>query len=310
MTSSEHFVIDITSAGVNRADLLQLAGHYKPPHGVTAVLGLECSGIISAVPQGIVPPSDYEVGQPVVALLSGGGQSASAVVPKHLILPKPTSWTLIEAGGLMEAACTVWSNLTAIAHLKAGETVLIQGGSGGIGTFAIQYARALGATVIATARTKERAQQCAELGAHHVLTYSDYANSPEELPKIVQDLSNGLGADVILDVLGGQYLASHIDALAPDGRLIIIGLQRGATGNLNLAKLLAKRATIHGTTLRARPEHQKAEIVSSVHQEIWPLLESGAIKPVLHQTLPLDQQEKAHALLASGEVFGKIVLLP
>lgn len=307
MARSESFVIDVTSAGVNRADLLQRAGKYAPPSGVPDILGLEVSGHISAIPNA---NSQYQLGQEVVALLPGGGQQRHVAVPQYAILPMPTSWTLIEAGGLMEAACTTWSNLVAVAQLQPKETVLILGGSGGIGTFAIQFAKALGARVITMARTPERARRCAALGADHVIVYQEHANLPETLPKLISELSNGEGVNVVLDVLGGRFIDTHIDCLADDGRLVVIGLQKGSSGAVNLGKLLTKRGSLHGTTLRSRPAQQKASIVQGVYRDVWPLLETGAIKPVLHQALPLLSQEYAHSLLATGEVFGKLVLLP
>lgn len=300
-------LVRVAASGVNRADLLQIAGKYPPPAGATDILGLECSGLIESAHS---VESPFHLGQKVVALLDSGGYAEFAQVPFSLLLPMPRMWSLVQAGGLMEAACTTWSNLTDIGKLAPGETVLIHGGSGGVGTFAIQYAKALGATVIATARTSQRADRCSELGADHVIAYGEYEDFAAELPYIINDLTNRAGADVILDVLGGEYLNSHIASLAIGGRLITIGLQRGASGNTNLGALMAKRASIHGTTLRSRPLHEKAAIVRGVHLDIWPLLENHQIKPVLEASYPLEEFHTAHEHLASGEVFGKIVLVP
>lgn len=305
--TNSQVVLHIVAAGVNRADLLQAAGKYPPPPGASEVLGLECLGTVSSVGHFA---SRFSPGNSVVALLDCGGYGESVAVDESLVLPTPRGWDGPAGGGLMEAACTAWSNLVMVGGLAPGKTVLIQGGSGGVGTFAIQLAKALGAMVIATARTPERAARCRALGADHAFAYAEYENFPEALPGLISEVTDGRGADIILDVLGAQFLEPHIRSLATGGRLVTIGTQRGAQGQLNLGMLLTKRASVSGTTLRSRPLAEKAAIVREVHTHVWPLLESGTIKPVLHGTFSLTEAPAAHALLASGEVFGKLVLTP
>ncbi len=298
-------VIDVSFAGVNQADLLQARGQYPPPPGATSVLGLEVSGTVSDIGAGV---TGFSPGDPVVALLSSGGYGQQVAVDSSLVLPLPTALTLQQGAGVMEAACTTWNNLFQVAQLAPKETVLIHGASGGVGSFATQLASALGSTVIATARTPERANRCLALGASNALAYSQYPDFANELPSLIHELTQGKGVDVIFDVLGAQYLPAHIESLAQDGRLVTIGLQRGAKANINMGTLLAKRASIHGTTLRSRPLEQRAAIVESVYTHVWPLLESGVIAPVIHSVLPLHQALEAHQLLASGEVYGKVLL--
>lgn len=290
-------LIDISGAGVNRADVLQRKGSYPSPPGWPEWPGLECAGIIGALGEGV---RGFKVGDRVCALVGGGAYAEQIAAPADLVLPVPPTLTLVESAALMEAACTVWSNFE-VASVKAGETLLIHGGSGGIGTFAIQLGKALGLRVIVTAQGAERSKRCLDLGADVVIDYTS-----EDFVEACQD---GGGADVILDVVGGAYLERNLAALATGGRLVVIGLQRGAQAELDLRTLMTKRASIIGTTLRSRPHSERAAIVAEVGRVVWPLI-PAKVRPVIHATVPFDNAQAAHDLLASGEVFGKIVLVP
>jgi len=290
-------VIAVEGAGVNRADVLQRRGLYPSPAGWPEWPGLECSGTVTSVGAEV---TSLRIGDPVCALVGGGAYAEQVAVPADLVLPVPAGLTLIEAAGVMEGACTVWSNLAA-AHALAGQTLLIHGGSGGVGTFAIQMAKALGLRVITTARGPERVRRCLELGADVAIDYvsEDFVDAT---------LAMG-GADVILDVVGAAYLERNLAALATGGQLVVIGLQRGARAEIDMGVLLSKRASIIGTTLRSRPHAERAAIVAGVGREIWPLI-PHAIRPVIHSTVPFDEAQSAHDLLDSGEVFGKVILVP
>ena len=290
-------LIDVSGAGVNRADILQRKGSYPSPSGWPEWPGLECAGTVSALGTGV---KGFSVGDPVCALVGGGAYAEQIAVPFDLMLPVPAGLTLIESAGLMEAACTVWSNFDA-ARAFPGETVLIHGGSGGIGTFAIQFAKARGFKVIVTARGAERAGRCLELGADVAVDYTS-----EDFVEAAQ--AEG-GADLILDVVGAAYLERNLAALATGGRLVVIGLQRGAKAELNLGTLMTKRAAVIGTTLRARPHAERAAIVAGVGRDVWPLI-PDKVRPVIHGTVPFDDAQAAHDLMDSGEVFGKVVLVP
>jgi NADPH:quinone reductase len=290
-------LIDISGAGVNRADLLQRKGSYPSPSGWPEWPGLECAGIISAVGD---EARGFHVGDHVCALVGGGAYAEQIAVPADLVLPAPRALTLVESAALMEAACTVWSNFQA-AGLSPGETLVIHGGSGGIGTFAIQVAKALGVHVIATARGAERAQRCLDLGADVAVDYTS-----EDFVEAAQSVG---GADVILDTVGAAYLERNLAALSTGGRLVVIGLQRGAKAYLDLGTLMTKRARIIGTTLRARPHAERAAIVAGVGREVWPLI-PDKVRPVIYSTVPFDDAQAAHDLMESGEVFGKVVLVP
>lgn len=274
-------LVNVAATAVNRADLLQVQGNYPPPPGAPEYLGLECSG--TTVHDG-----------PVCALLAGGGYAEKVAVPEGQIFPIPRGIDLIDAAALPEVACTVWSNLTGVAHLRSGETVLIHGGASGIGTFAIQYAKALGAHVITTARA-EKHERLRELGADEAIDYR------------TDDFSR-VRADVILDIIGAAYLEKNLAALKPDGRLAVIGLQGGRRADLDLGLLLGKRITVAGTTLRARPVEQKAAIVSRVRQEVWPMIESGLIRPVVDTRMRVQDAAQAHERVASSVHIGKVVL--
>lgn len=296
-TGPGEVLIDIVGAGVNRADLLQRRGLYPSPPGWPGWPGLECSGVISAVGDDV---RGFHVGDHVCALVGGGAYAEQIAAPAELVLPAPGALTLVESAALMEAACTVWSNFEA-ARLIPGETLLVHGGSGGIGTFAIQVAKALGVRVIVTARGAERAERCLELGADVAVDYTT--------GDFVESAKAAGGADVILDVVGAAYLERNLAALATGGRLVVIGLQRGARAEVDLGTLMAKRAIIIGTTLRARPHAERAAIVAGVRREVWPLIPEK-VRPVIHGTVPFDDAQAAHDLMESGEVFGKIVLIP
>jgi putative PIG3 family NAD(P)H quinone oxidoreductase len=304
---SGEVLIDVTAAGVNRADLLQRAGNYPPPPGAPAWPGLEVSGVVAAVGAGVVRPDDggWAVGDPVVALLAGGGYAERVVVPVGQLLPAPPSVGLVDAAALPEAACTVWSNLVDVAGLAAGQSVLVQGGSGGIGSLAIQIAAALGARVFATAGSPERARRCESLGAE--LAVDHHA---DDVVGRVLNSTDGRGVDVVLDVLGAGGLQANLAMLATGGRLVVIGLQRGARAEIDLGTLLARRLTVAATALRSRPADEKAAIVAAVRAHVWPMVDDGRVRPVVHARLPLDQAAEAHRLMESGAAFGKILLVP
>lgn len=292
---SREVLIEVHAAGVNRADVLQREGRYAPPPGAPDWLGLEVAGVITAVGADV---TDWSVGDEVCALLPGGGYAQQVAVDAGLVLPRPTELSMVEAAGLVEAACTVWSNFVA-ADARAGERVLVHGGAGGVGHVAIQVGRALGLEVWATAGSDERVKWCEELGAHGINHRSQ---------DFVAALSTAGGADVVLDIMGAQYLERNIEALAAGGRLIIIGMQGGVRGQLNLAEVLAKQAHIMGTTLRPRPLAQRRAIVAGVLEHVWPLV-PRAVRPHIHATFPLEQAADAHRALESGDVFGKVVLI-
>jgi len=294
-------VLDVAAAGVNRADLLQRKGQYPPPAGISEVPGLECSGTVSAVGEDV---ADLRVGAQVCALLAGGAYAEKVVVPAGQVLPVPTGMDLVTAASLPEVACTVWSNVVLTAGLVAGETLLVHGGAGGIGTHAIQVAKALGARVAVTAGSAARLARCAELGADVLIDYS-----AQDFVEEVRAATDGRGADVILDNMGAKYLPRNVSALARNGRLVVIGMQGGIVGELNLAELLGKCGSVTATTLRHRPVEEKAAIVAEVATQLWPLLEAGTVRPIVHDVLPAERASEAHRLLEeSGEVFGKLLL--
>ena len=293
-------LIGIVAAGVNRADLLQRQGFYDPPPGSPPYPGLECSGRIVAVGDRV---TGWSVGQPVCALLGGGGYAELVAASAGQVLPAPDGLDPVAAAGLPEAACTVWSNVFMLAGLREGETLLVHGGSSGIGTFAIQLATAFGAKVAVTSGSTAKLDRCRQLGAEIAINYRD-----EDFVAAIKQATGGRGADVILDLMGASYLARNIDALAPAGRLAIIGLQGGRRAELDLSALMAKRAAILATGLRARPEPEKAAIVASVRKHVWPLVADGRIRPVVDRVLPITEAAQAHRVMEAGEHFGKIVL--
>lgn len=296
-------LIEVTAAGINRADLLQAAGLYPPPPGASPILGLEVSGAITAVGRDVV---DLHVGQQVCALLAGGGYAQYVAVPAGQVMPVPAGVTLPDAAALPEAACTVWSNLVMTANLTAGDVILVHGGASGIGTHAIQVARALGATVAATAGSATKLELCTDLGADIVISHRD-----EDFVERVRAATGGRGADVILDIMGASYLDRNIAALAPGGRLVIIGMQGGIKADLNIASLIGKRLQVIGTALRARPldgPGGKRAIVEAVVASVWPMIATGTVRPVIGARFPIEQAAEAHRVLAAGEIVGKILL--
>lgn len=294
-------LIDVAASAVNRADLLQRQGHYPPPAGAPAYPGLECSGVISATGPGV---ADLRPGDEVCALLSGGGYAERVAVPAGQVLPVPRGVTVEDAAALPEAACTVWSNVVDIARLRAGETLLVHGGGSGIGTFAIQLGVALGARVIATARSAKH-DALKLLGADTTIDYT-----AADFVAETKAVTGGRGADVILDIIGAAYLFRNIAVLAPNGRIANIGLQGGRTAELDLSALMAARGSISATTLRARPADEKAAVVRATREQVWPLIESGAIRPVIDRRMPMSRAADAHRLVESNEHVGKVLLIP
>ncbi len=295
-------LIDVVAAGINRADVQQRRGFYPPPPGSSEILGLEVSGRIAGFGANVTKP--FSLGQKVVALLTGGGYASQVAVPAGQVLPLPDGIDVISAAGLPEVAATVHSNLFMTAQLQAGETVLIHGGAGGIGAMAIQLAKAAGARVVATAGSDEKvAMLSGYLGADLAVNYRT-----EDFVERLMDFTDGRGANVILDVVGAKYLARNVAALATYGRLVVIGLQGGATAELDLGTLLTKRAAVIGTTLRGRPPEEKSVIMDGVREHVWPLVASGAVKPMVDRTFPLAQVAAAHEYFDSGEHVGKVLL--
>ncbi|MGI8900835.1 MAG: NAD(P)H-quinone oxidoreductase [Nocardioides sp.] len=293
-------VIDMTATAFNRADLLQRQGHYAPPPGTSDVLGLECSGTIGSLGADV---SGWAVGDEVCALLAGGGYAEKVLVPAGHVMPVPDGIDLVSAAALPEVACTVWSNVFMVAGLRPEETLLVHGGAGGIGTMAIQLAHALGARVITTAGSAEKLDVCRSLGADITIDYRQ-----QDFVEEVRAATDGHGADVILDNMGASYLDRNLDALATEGRLVIIGMQGGAKGELDIAKLLSKRAAVISTGLRARPAAEKAAICAAVVEHVWPLVAEGRVKPIVHASLPLDMVADAHRMMDESSHIGKIVL--
>lgn len=294
-------LLDVVATAVNRADLLQRQGHYPPPPAASPYPGLECSGRIAALGPEV---GGWPVGTPVCALLAGGGYAERVAVPAAQLLPVPVGVDLVSAAGLPEAACTVWSNVVQVGRLAAGELLLVHGGASGIGTTAIQVARALGARVAATVGSPAKADRCRELGAQIVVNYRE-----QDFVAEVRRATDGRGADVVLDLMGAAYLARNLDVLAPDGRLVVIGLQGGTRAELDLGQLLAKRAGVHATALRARPLAQKAAIVAAVREGLWPLVSAGQVRPVIDRVLPLAEVAEAHRVVESGAHVGKVLLV-
>jgi len=300
---SGEVLIEVKAAGVNRADLLQAAGLYPPPPGASPILGLEISGVITAVGPNV---TDLQVGQQVCALLAGGGYAQYVAVPAGQVMPIPAGVSIVDAAALPEVACTVWSNLAMNANLVSGELILVQGGASGIGTHAIQVARELGATVAVTAGSPAKLDLCGELGAEIVISHRD-----EDFVERVRAATGGRGADVILDIMGASYLDRNLQALAVDGRLVIIGMQGGVKAELNIGTLISKRLRVIGTALRARPidgPHGKSAIVDAVVGSVWPMIAAGTVRPVIGARFPIEQAAEAHRVLASGETFGKVLL--
>ncbi|MFD0557452.1 putative PIG3 family NAD(P)H quinone oxidoreductase [Stackebrandtia endophytica] len=292
-------LIEVAAAGVNRADLLQRQGHYPPPAGASEVPGLECSGTVAAVGEDVTA---WQVGDRVCALLSGGGYAERVVVDAGLVLPVPTGVDLVDAAGLPEAAATVWSNVFDIAELDKGQSILVHGGAGGIGTVAIQLATVFGARVLTTARA-DHADALRRLGAELIIDYRD-----EDFVAVVADHTDNRGVDVILDNMGASYLERNIKTLAFGGRLAVIGMQGGRSATLNLGALLVKRGRISAAGLRARPLIDRIRIIDAVAREVWPLVARQLVKPVVAQRIPLSEAPAAHEAMEAGGHLGKILL--
>ncbi|MFC8583822.1 NAD(P)H-quinone oxidoreductase [Streptomyces sp. NPDC057217] len=287
-------VVDVVAGALNRADVMQRRGLYPLRPGWSPYPGLEVSGRIGAVGEGV---TGWKAGDEVCALLTGGGYAQKVAVPAGQLLPVPKGIGLTEAAGLPEATATVWSNLVMTAGLKAGETLLVHGGAGGVGTMAIQIAKALGARVVTTVGGPEKAARARELGADAAIDYR------------TEDFAEHGPYDVILDVVGGDYLERNVRSLAADGRLVVIGLQKGLEGRLNLAEIVFKRASVHGTTLRTRTKEYKAEVVAAVRKNVWPMIEDGTVKLIVERTVPMADAAEGHCLLEAGGHLGKILLV-
>ncbi|MCX4026463.1 NAD(P)H-quinone oxidoreductase [Endozoicomonas sp. SM1973] len=293
-------LIKVAAAGINAPDLLQRKGKYPPPPGASDIPGLEVAGEVVKVGEHV---TQLKVGDKVCALLSGGGYAEFAVAAADLCLPIPDSFSMVEAAALPETFFTVWHNVFERGQLTAGETLLIHGGTSGIGTTAIQLAVAKGATVYATAGTKEKCDLCLKLGASAAINYRE-----EDFVEKIKAYTEGKGVSLILDMVGGDYFPRNLSCLAVEGRLVQIGMQHGATSEISLWQIMSKRLTITGSTLRARSVEDKAKIAAELKGKIWPLLNSGAVKPVIHSTFPLAEAKQAHQLMESGKHAGKIIL--
>lgn len=296
-------LVRVAASGVNRPDVLQRKGYYAPPPGASDIPGLEVAGAIESGDEAALARAGLRIGQRVCALVAGGGYAELCAVPVGQCLPVPGALTDVEAASLPETYFTVWSNVFDRGQLKAGETLLVQGGSSGIGVAAIQLARALGATVIVTAGSEEKCAACLKLGAHHAINYRNQDFTAEVLR-----LTDGRGADVVLDMVAGSYVAREVECLAEDGRLVIIAVQGGTAASFDAGLVLRRRLTVTGSTLRARPTSFKAAIAQALQSQVWPLLAAGKVAPVVHSVFPAAQAAQAHALMESNQHVGKIVL--
>jgi len=295
-------LIKVAAAGVNRPDALQRRGGYRPPPGASDIPGLEVAGTIVEIGAGSA--GDLRVGEDVCALVSGGGYAEFCAAPAVQCLPVPRGLDMVAAGAIPETVFTVWSNVFDRGRLKPGEWILVHGGSSGIGTIAIQLAHVLGSRVLATAGSAEKCAACERLGAERAFNYRE-----TDFVAAARDATGGRGVDVVLDIMGGDYLRRNVDVLAVEGRLVQIGLQGGSTAQLDLAPFLVKRLTLTASTLRARSVEEKGAVAEAVRTNVWPLLEAGAVKPIIHTTFPLRAAADAHRLLESSQHIGKIVLV-
>jgi putative PIG3 family NAD(P)H quinone oxidoreductase len=296
----DEVVLDVVATGVNMPDLAQRRGLYPPPPGASDILGLECSGVVAAVGADV---ARWQLGDEVCALLNGGGYAERVAAPAAQLLPVPAGVDLESAAGLPEVVATVWSNVFMLAGLREGETLLVHGGGGGIGTMAIQLGKAFGARVAVTAGSAEKLTRCAELGADIGIDYRQ-----QDFVEELRAATDGHGADVILDIIGGAYLDRNVEALATSGRLVVIGTQRGAAGELSLSRLQDKRGAVLATRLRPRPPGEKAAIIDSVEEHVWPLIEAGKVRPVVHRVYALDDVREAHRTLEASTHVGKVLL--
>lgn len=293
-------LVKVAAAGVNRPDVVQRQGNYKPPPGATDIPGLEIAGTVAALGEGV---ADWKIGDPVCALVVGGGYAEYCPAPAVQCLPIPKGLSPIEGGALPETFFTVWTNLFDRGRLQPGETLLIHGGSSGIGTTAIQVATAFGAKVVTTAGNAEKCAACVKLGAAKAINYRE-----QDFVEAVKDFTGGKGADVIVDMVGGDYIEKNLRALAIEGRLVSIGFQKGAKAEINFMPMMLKRQTITGSTLRIQSIESKGRIARSLRDKVWPLIEQGRIRPIVHATFPLAQAADAHRLMESSAHIGKIVL--
>jgi putative PIG3 family NAD(P)H quinone oxidoreductase len=296
----DEVVIDVAAAGVNRADLLQRQGHYPPPPGAPATLGMECSGVISAVGSEV---RDWQVGDQVCALLAGGGYAEKVAVPVPQLMPVPDGVDLVSAAALPEATATVWWNVFMTAHLAEGETLLVHGGASGIGTMAIQLAVAHRARVLCTVGSIHKMDYCTRLGADVAINYRE-----ADFESVVREATNRAGADVILDIIGAKYLEPNVRSLAYDGRLVVIGLQGGSSANLDIGRLWSRGASVTGTRLRSRSVEEKGRILAEVVGHVWPLVAAKKVKPIVYEVLPFDQVRRAHQILEQSVHVGKVLL--
>ena len=294
-------VVDVVAAGVNRADVMQRQGHYNPPPGSSAYPGLEVSGRIGRLGDGV---EGWSVGDEVCALLTGGGYAEKVTVPMGQLMPIPSGVSVEDAAGLPEVTCTVWSNVFMTANLQPGEVLLVHGGGSGIGTMAVQLGREVGARVAVTAGSPEKLEVCRGLGASILVNYRS-----DDFAEVVRAATDGHGADVILDNIGAKYLAPNVKLLAENGRLVVIGLQGGRSGEIDLGAMLAKRCALIATTLRGRPAAEKATIVAAVREHVWPLVADGRVRPVVHARYPLAEAAQAHLEMEASTHVGKLVLL-
>ena len=292
-------VIEVAATAVNRADVMQREGNYPPPPGASEILGLECAGVIASVGEGV---TGWRPGDRVCALLSGGGYAERVAVPAGQVLPTPSGLDDAQAAALPEVVCTVWSNVFMVAALQPGEAFLVHGGGSGIGTMAIQLAKQVGARVTCTVGSEDKAAFCRDLGADLAVNYREQ-DFVDEVRRFA-----GAGADVILDNMGAAYLGRNVDLLAHEGRLLVIGLQGGAKAELDLRALLSKRGAVIATTLRSRPLDDKAAIIASVRENVWPLIEDGSVRPVIHATFGIDDVVAAHETVRNGAHIGKVVV--
>ncbi|MFJ4297412.1 NAD(P)H-quinone oxidoreductase [Curtobacterium sp. NPDC089689] len=295
-------LVEVAAAGVNNADRQQVAGNYPPPPGASPVLGLEVSGTVRSLGPDV---TGWSVGDRVCALLAGGGYASLVAVPATQLLPVPDALDLVSAAALPEAACTVYSNVGMLAGLRPGQTLLVHGGTGGMGSHAVVWAKALGATVIATSGGDRKVRASRELGADLAIDHQS-----EDFVAAVLDFTDGRGVDVVLDVVGADYLAKNLRVLAPNGHIAVISTTSGPRGELDLGAMMVKRATISATTLRARPLDEKAAIVAAVREHVWPFVEDGSVRPVVDSVLPLAEAGEAHRRMADGELVGKVLLTP
>ena len=293
-------LIRVAAAGVNRPDVMQRRGLYPPPPGASDLPGLEVAGIVESLGEGV---TDWRIGDRVCALVSGGGYATLCVAPAPQCLPVPAGMDLVTAAAIPETFFTVWTNVFDRGRLRSGETALFHGGSSGIGTTAIQLAAARGARVLATAGSDEKCRACEQLGAERAINYRT-----EDFVDVVKQLTKGRGVDLILDIVGGDYIPRDLASLAVEGRLVVIGFMGGDTATIDFRRVLGRRLTITGSTLRPRSVEEKGQIAAEVRREVWPLLESGKVKPLIYRMFPLADAAAAHRLMESSEHVGKIVL--